>query len=300
MKDSLLHDPSLVVEAIKNPELLALGLDKIFYNLRKGSAFNRDGIEVTEEDWDTLILLDACRYDIYQALSPFDGEIQTRESRGSNSHQFVRGNFMGKKLHDLVVVSGNQWYLQLEEELDCEFHAYYDVERDAADGLVPSASAMNSAVRRAREAHPNKRLLIHYMQPHHPFVTNDVGNLKLRTTSLYEAVRQHDLDVAELRSAYRDNLEYVLEYVKPLVEDLDGKTIISSDHGELLGERLKPVPVRWFGHPGGIYSDLLVTVPWHVVKDGERRTVISEQPDRYIHESSSRSIEANLKALGYT
>lgn len=299
MLERLLYDPSLILDSIKNPRKIALGLDKMFYSYFRGGDFNRGGIDVIEQDWDNLILLDACRPDFYSELSPFGGEIQTRESRGSNSQQFVRGNFTGKKLHDTVVVSGNQWYLQIEDELDCEFHAYFDVERDAADGLVPSAKAMNRAVQHTREAYPNKRLLIHYMQPHHPFVTNDVGKLKLRTTSLYEAVRQKGLDVDELRSAYRDNLEYVLEYVERLVADLDGKTILSSDHGELLGERLKPIPVQWFGHPGGIYLNTLVTVPWHIVKEGERRTIIPEKPDQYTRESTSQSIEDNLKALGY-
>lgn len=299
MIDRLINNPNLITEAIKNPELMALGLNKLYYNFDTDSSFNHQGIDITKEDWDNLILLDACRYDFYRDLSPFDTEIQTRESRGSNSAQFVRGNFRNKQLHDLVVVSGNQWYMHLKDELACEFHAYYDVERDFGEGLVPSAKAMNSAVRRARKLHPNKRLLVHYMQPHHPFVTNHMGKLKLRNTSLYTAVHQKGLELEEILGAYRDNLEYVLKYVEKIVKYLDGKTIISSDHGELLGERLKPVPVRWFGHPGGIYNETLVTVPWHVVKDEERRTTIPEASGRSLPESPTNSIEDNLKALGY-
>jgi hypothetical protein len=46
-----------------------------------------------------------------------------------------------------------------------------------------------------------------------------------------------EYDVKDLKYFYKDNLEWVLSYVKKMVEELDDvKIIITSDHGEAFGE----------------------------------------------------------------
>jgi len=40
-----------------------------------------------------------------------------------------------------------------------------------------------------------------------------------------------------LKRAYEENLRVVIEHVLQLIRNLHGKIIITSDHGELLGER---------------------------------------------------------------
>lgn len=60
----------------------------------------------------------------------------------------------------------------------------------------------------------------------------------------------------ELHNAYRQNLKSALEGVKELVDILKGKIVISSDHGELLGED------RLYGHPSNEDNPILRRVPW--------------------------------------
>jgi hypothetical protein len=84
-----------------------------------------------------------------------------------------------------------------------------------------------------------------------------------------------------------------------LAEKLDGKTVVTADHGEMLGARSSPVPVTEYAHPARNYVPELVKVPW-LVFEGDRRTVTAEEPLDYrekqdIHASS----EKRLKALGY-
>jgi len=298
--ESIREDPAFISEAITDPALFGLGLNKTYYEFAQGAEYNRIGIDVLEEDWDTLVLLDACRYDVYADVTPFGGEIECRESRGSTSRQFVRGNFDGKELHDVVVVSGNRWYLDLqnEDDFDCEFHAYHDVERDAADGFVPSAEAVTEAALDAAEAYPNKRLLIHYMQPYHPYVGSDRDGFTRKRCDMREYVRASAVETDDVRAAYRDNLRYALEHVRHLVDALDGRTVISSDHGEMLGDRLSPVPVRWFGHPVRVYTEELVTVPWHVVSKGPPRT-IDRDPPTQLAAVDEAAIDQSLRDLGY-
>lgn len=296
---SIRRNPDVLTEALTDPALIGLGLNRTYYEYTRGGDYNRAGTDIVDEDWDNLILLDACRYDTYAEVTPFSGPVEVRESRGSSSQQFVRGNFTGRTLHDTVVVSGNQWYIDLGDELDCEFHSYYDVDRDIADGFVPSAERVTEAVLTKKDEFPNKRLLIHYMQPHHPFIETEVEEIKLKRSGLRNTVRASSVDETAVRSAYRDNLQYVLRHVRRLMESLDGKTVISADHGELLGERLFPVPIRWFGHPPGIYVDELVSVPWHVVSEGPRRTIEAAPPRRQMPEIDEAQIEQNLRDLGY-
>jgi hypothetical protein len=257
-----------------------------------------------EEDWDNLLILDACRYDEYAALTPFDGPVESRTSRGASSNQFVYGNFHGKTRHDVVYVSGNRWYLLMQEngEFDAEIHAHYDIDRDAFDGYVPKPETTTEAALEMAERYPNKRLLIHYMQPHKPYFGKYRDLFSYDTEEDYglrEVMRHFDIDRETLHPAYRENLSVVLDQVERLVSQLDGKTVVSSDHGEMLGGRLSPIPIRWYGHPSGVYVDELTEVPWQVVSDGPRRRVTSDSPRRATDEYDVEEIEESLRHLGY-
>lgn len=69
-------------------------------------------------------------------------------------------------------------------------------------------------------------------------------------------------DVGEegLKDAYRENLVIVLESVSDLVDELEGKTVITSDHGELLGE------AGYYGHSYVPDHPKIRNVPWFVVE----------------------------------
>ncbi|RLI40500.1 hypothetical protein DRO64_08910, partial [Candidatus Bathyarchaeota archaeon] len=68
------------------------------------------------------------------------------------------------------------------------------------------------------------------------------------------------ITVSRLREAYRDNLRLVLEYVNKIVKETEGGIIITSDHGEMLGE------YRLFLHPCRIECKILRLVPWLEVR----------------------------------
>jgi len=306
---SLVHrvidSPELLLKGAKDPALAPLVLNRVYHQTRNGYEYNRDGVDVIDdEDWDNLIILDACRYDEYEELTPFEGDVETRTSRGSSSSQFVYGNFNGKRRHDLVYVSGNRWYPQLKEtgNLDAEVHAHHDVERDAMGGYVPSPEQMTKAALDMASEFPNKRLLIHYMQPHKPYLGDHAEAFRYEVEADYglrEVMRAFDIDREKLRPAYRGNLSLVFEHVQRLVEELDGKTVISSDHGEMLGDRLSPIPVRWYGHPSRVYVPELTEVPWQVVSDGPRREITSDPPVSRDTEYDAEALAESLRNLGY-
>lgn len=301
------ENPRILWKGAQDVPATLTELNRIYHTKRSGPEYNRSGIDVFDEEWDNLIILDACRFDYFADSTEFEAPVERRESRGSTSREFIRGNFSDRALHDVVYVSGNRWFMQLRDVINSEVHAYRDVERDfhvdrldddkSDVGYVPRPeTVLNSAVEAAEEF-PNKRLIIHLMQPHKPYLgpksdqfTYDGG---LRSTMAASSATDE-----VLREAYQDTLEITLDLVASTLDSIDGRTVITADHGELLGERLRPIPVRWYGHLEGMYVPELVDIPWQVVKEGPRREIRADPPEE-MAEVDEENVEDTLRALGY-
>ena len=196
-----------------------------------------------------------------------------------------------------MYVSSNAWFGKLHERLDTRLHYYRLCERDAFDGVVTHPATVTDTAVAHDERYPDKRLLVHYLQPHGPYFGRD-GDERFR----FPTEGHGDCDPAVLREAYVQNLELVLSEVERLLDELRGKTVITADHGELLGERLWPIPVRQYQHPPGIYVEELVRVPWHVVETGSRKRITAESDvaDRGYERLETDELDDQLAALGYT
>jgi hypothetical protein len=282
--------------------LIAHHANRIYYSTYNDSSCNNKGIDIFSEDWDTLLILDACRYDYFADQSDLDGTLSTRISRASATREWVRANFTDRRLHDVVYVSANPNYCKVADEIRAEVHAYIDVWRDDTlvgeqNTIVPPETVTEHALSAAEE-YPNKRLLVHYVQPHYPFIGPTGKEHFDPTATLKEVSVKYDLTDDRLERAYRENLDLVLDEAERLLEKLHGKTVVSADHGELLGERLSPFPLRAYGHPNGVYVDELVEVPWLVHQNGERREVVAEEPMEQ-DDIEDEVLEEQLRNLGY-
>lgn len=304
--------------ALRNPHLLRGELVRLSVMANQKTASYRyqsnDGVDVMSQDWDNLFILDACRYDLFEAHHEFPGTLSKVRSAGSHSREFITGNFVGTTHHDTVYISGNPFASVLDGNV---FHAIvnlFDNEWDEEVLTVRPESVVEATVR-ARQEYPEKRIITHFMQPHFPFlgkrgrqitaggVTGHiVGNNKTDATSpsIWHLLDtgQASVDIDTVRDAYIENFYLVQEHTKELLNELDGKSVITSDHGNLLGERLWPVPIRKFGHPEGIPKPALVEVPWHEPPFDERRTVTSEPPEETTAVEND-VVEQRLEELGY-
>jgi len=68
------------------------------------------GIYVMGEDWDNLIILDACRYDMFEKEIrnwEIDGRLEYRISRGTCTVEFLFENFSNGYFRDIVYVTAN-------------------------------------------------------------------------------------------------------------------------------------------------------------------------------------------------
>lgn len=253
------------------------------------------------EDWDNLILLDACRYDRFAEVWDGPGRLEARESRGSSSNEFVRGNFRGREIHDTVCVTANGWYMKVDSTPKFHDLVHLFDHRDDELGTVPPETVTAHATDAAEE-YPNKRLIVHYMQPHAPYI-GEIGKEQMEDITsrkdISDAKRSGTYSEDAHQTAYHENLKAVVDSVESLLSELPGKSVISADHGEMLGERHFPIPVRDYMHPHGIDHEVLVQVPWLIHERGDRRQIVPEEPAGLEADPDESIINNHLRELGY-
>lgn len=281
----------------------------------------RDGaVDIMDEDWDTLIVLDACRADLFEQhanLSDFD-EYQRKVSRGSTTLEWVEQNFADESYGDTVYITTNPYVSLAAGDA---FHELVELWVDEFDDELNTVQPdqVVSAAKRVHEEYPHKRVVVHFMQPHHPFVPSpelqfdgwhvaeyddwreDASNTtdeKDGVGTPWEALFKGVVSREAVWNAYGSNLDLALDAVDDLLGDIEGKVAITSDHGNMLGERTFPFPLRVYGHPVGIRNSELVEVPWAVVQRGNRREIETDSTDS-VGLDDQETIDDRLEALGY-
>lgn len=261
-----------------------------------------EGTNVMAEDWDTLILLDACRYDMFAEEQDntvwLNGKLESRRSLGTDSSEFIQHNFSGEKLHDTVYVTANPYSAALDKDTFHKVISLIDSEWDDDLGTVHPDVVLEAAIQ-AHTDYPDKRIIVHFMQPHGPFLT-EFGKLISKELAHCRGLWAPEPSVSrrDLKRAYRENLQYVLPRVETLLTEIEGRAVISADHGELLGERQWPIPVRGYEHKRNLYLPVLQKVPWCIFDSGPRRKTVSEKPATETAVNQGVA-EERLEALGY-
>ncbi|WP_276280667.1 hypothetical protein [Halorussus caseinilyticus] len=291
------------------------GFREFFAKLYLRKFGSHPGRSVYDDDWDVLVVLDACRTDLMREVAddyPFLGEVGTFDSPGSHSQEWMAANFgddRREEIRDTAYVTANPFS---EKMLDADSFAVLDeVWRYAWDdelGTVPPRPVTDRAISVARERSPD-RLVVHYMQPHVPFVAEgQSGDLTPSTfgggerfDSTWTDLQTGELDRGEVWESYRANLELALDDVALLAENVDAdRLVVTADHGNALGE--------WgvYEHPQGVPLSCLRRVPW-CVTDAEDRG--EYDPDSYRQrgrddpngdpDEDRNDLTDRLAALGY-
>ncbi|UVE49076.1 hypothetical protein KU306_09015 [Haloferax larsenii] len=303
-----MYSAAQVARGLRRPRLIAEEVNRL-YNSRFGSkSYNDDGVDFITEEWDTLVLLDACRADVLRECNPFDAEVGTRTSRGSQTIEFLRGTFEDKDLLDTVYVTANPQLYRLNNgvydrgEVDVTFYAQIDVWKDNWDDEVRTVrpECVTDAAIEAHETYPDKRIIVHYIQPHAPFL-GPTAQKHFRGDSLaFDWETREGASDEIVRQAYRETLEVTLPEVERLAGSIDGKVVISSDHGQAMGERGFPVPIKTYGHPPSNYIPALVEVPWVELPYERRRDIVAGTRSHVEQDPVEHDIvQERLVDLGY-
>lgn len=236
---------------------------------------------VIERDWDNLIVLDACRFDAFAHLNKIPGKLSKINSPGSNTPEWMVANFGDKSMEDIIYISANPFasYIKLHQIFGTNpFYRVVEVWRYGWSEELETVHpfAINEATLINLKKYHEKRFIIHYMQPHFPFIgeyriwRKGWGPHRTRTLlaqspmrlepsgyNVWAAFKNGVLGKSSVWKAYLSNLELVLAHVEKLLPHLYGVTCITSDHGNAFGRF-----GIFYGHRAKTPIPELIEVPW--------------------------------------
>ena len=189
------------------------------------------GQQFVESDWDYAIVLDACRYDVFSDVYDdyVEGTLEKRQSRGSSTPEWATRTLTGDL--DVAYFSGNPFINSLGIPLnELKWGASCDYEWTATDhlgsivdvwqegwddslGTVPPDSLTDSFADHREAVERHDRTVLHYMQPHAPFLGHGDGG---KLTTIRDGIKKQGAQESE---PDEDSLlSPVVDRVRPLVE----------------------------------------------------------------------------------
>jgi hypothetical protein len=206
------------------------------------------------------------------------------------------------EIAETAYVSANPYSQRLNKS---KFGLINHVWRDHWDdslGTIPADPVTDHGIAVARSGKFD-RVILHYMQPHFPFIGGtQFGHLGREAfnigsgegQNIWRMIESGTVDSEEAIEAYYDNLRYVFEFVKTLLENVDGQVVISADHANALGEW------NMWGHRAYVPFRAVREVPWD-----KRDCVDSEtyEPDVGLDDlkddRTAEGVNDRLRSLGY-
>jgi hypothetical protein len=273
------------------------------------------GENFMEKDWDNLIILDACRPEFFREYNNIDGRFEKKVSLGSTSGEFFFNNFNNQQYHDIVYVTGNIHIESIDSDSVHRAIKTYAEDQNHKRGWLPEATIDASLT--AYQDYPNKRFVFHFMQPHAPYIGERGETMRRKVTDKYDVkfnnILEDDEDMNsdsgelnnlleafeagyisrnDMYDVYSENVNIALKSAEYLLNHIEGKTVITSDHSESFGDFNQV-----YGHEYYVLSREIREVPWFVIESDRRRT-IAEDPidDASVDEDVIRE---NLDDLGY-
>lgn len=263
------------------------------------------GRSIFDEDWDLCVVLDGCRADeLERKQDSFSwlGEVGRYPSLASCTWNWLPQTIESTPddvLRNTAYICANPFSNQF-----CFADQFYTLDEvwryawNAEKGTVLPRPVTDRAITHGRSTDA-ERLLVHYMQPHVPFLTDNAQSISqenfdpdsLSTADDWDRVARGELSRATAISWYRQTLTKVLQDVDLLLSNMDADTaVITADHGEAFGER------GLYGHPSNTDLSCLTHVPWIETTATDQETHI---PSKYTGTSNDITQEERLKALGY-
>lgn len=261
------------------------------------------GVRPHEREWDILLILDACRWDLWEGFAPQHGvhdrfrNTEPVYSCASSSDEWLLKSFENAPdefVEDTVYVTANAYTHLIDLERFHHVERVWKYARDPESGTVFPDAVTNEAIRAYRD-NPDKRLVVHYLQPHAPFLhCLDRYVQTADNQEVWQGVQKDLFDREEVFADYGQNLLTVLDQVETVLDEVEGTVAVTSDHGNFIGE--------WglYGHYSWVPLPAVKRVPW-AVADGEGDEVYELKTKDAITtvETDEPSVKEHLRQLGY-
>lgn len=197
-----------------------------------------------------IVVLDACRYDYLSEMI----DVEKAYSPALNTPQWINTIWQGQ--YDGAYVSGTPWILRRYDGYEHwdQIENVWDYGWD--DELK---TVMPDTLARAVRKTNRDRMVAHFMQPHMPYIAEP----RIESRGLGRGPRVENavekVGIEKVRDAYRANMRLAVKAADNLVDDFNGPTVLTADHGELLGEKINGEPKYGHNKPD---CELLHRVPW--------------------------------------
>lgn len=262
-----------------------------------------EATNVLDKEWDILIILDACRYDLFTSLS---AEFMRLEDYKNYSHiisvasstgEWFEKTFKGRNCKDIIYISGNPWINErciagdIAGQQNIGRNPFFKIVTAWKDkeNIIHNTTHPESITKLAEyfmKVYPDKRLILHYMQPHFPYIGKHPIYQELwepvrkemfrldktikgeqprhpypykPQSSLWNVMKEGIITREDAWIGYRENLRLVMKELDTW-KSFKGKKAITADHGECF------LDYGIDGHPSGMRVEELVKVPWYEVK----------------------------------
>jgi hypothetical protein len=259
---------------------------------------------IWNEDWDLLVILDACRTEWMMGVADdydFIDNVDTIHSVGSHSKEWITKTFDDKysqTLSDTIYITGNHYADNLDESKLEAFETAHNYGGWAYDSASPPANVITDLAVQAARNNNWERCVVHYMQPHKPFFTKTEsrGDFSVQEWSLgYQPYREFfsgNITREQLNTSFQSNLNYVLNEVELLLENVDASDVVlTADHGQALGEN------GLWDHTIGVKHPSMRRVPWVETTASDEHTLDPDDYDKSQYDEEL--VESNLRDLGY-
>jgi len=286
----------VAIKGLKNPNKAVRYVISQIVNKTSASYINRHrATNIYDRDWDVAVILDACSYDLIESSNiDLPGELNSIYSVASMTGDWMERTFSHHG-ENTIYITPAPFSHKIKSE---DFYILDEVWKYAFDddmGTVPPRVVTDKAISYGRQK-MNKKIIVHYMQPHFPAITNPELGGKIDPSggwpdSIWKKLANDEISKSTVWNAYQDNLYKVMEEVNILIQNIDAnKMVITADHGNAFGE------YQTYGHPSGTGLSSVRRVPW--INVGETRDTGKHKPTKY-NKGEKGSVKEKLKSLGY-
>jgi hypothetical protein len=251
-------------------------------------------------DWDVVIILDACRYDVLADVAT-DAAITCARSPATATPRFLDQVADAGVFDGTTYVSANP---QTARRVPGEDVTLVNVHESGWDDTLQTVPPKPVYAEARERVAPDTEVVAHTIQPHYPHICEFEGELRAVPNGLHptelglskeregplriQSVLSRGVVNLELaRRSYRAAVAYAWEQARAFAAELAVEgytTVITSDHGELFGEW------GFVEHPVDVPIPDVIKVPWLVV----RPRPTSDDGSR-----TEESVNQRLAALGY-
>ena len=220
--------------------------------------------ELYKTNWQTMIILDACRYDVFEKVYAkyFSGKLTKADTQVTSTDKWLKKYWLGEH-YEKAMITANPMYEK--ENLKLGFGKVVNV----WPGFEPI-----QAINKYREMKWEGPVVIHLIPPHIPFLGEKGRKIQAIFNNFYsQPALSHKAQAYgqdghwdTIKEIYTENVEYALQVLKDNWI-FTPPVVITADHGELLGE------CNLYGHDydkketiehanASEFKRILNTVPW--------------------------------------